>query len=181
MASRQIDRLDVDEFLHAKATMFAAIARVLDPAEGHIRVSSPERVDADHASVEVIVSQLQRAFFVLGKYAAAQTIAALVRDAHGIFVVSGADHSGHRSKDFIVIGGHTGGDVDQHSGRIIGTDAIRRFSAAKCFGPLGNAIVDLSRDGIELAFARQWAKLAAIVGGIGDVPYDVEIRASGAA
>lgn len=77
--SGQEDRLHIDEFLDAKAAMLASVARILNPTERHVRIHSPEGVDADHAGIKVVACQLEGAVLVLGKDPAIQTIAACVR------------------------------------------------------------------------------------------------------
>merc|ERR1711974_36123 len=109
----QENRLGVGEFLHAESAMLTPIAGIFHPAKGHIRISSPEGVDADHACVEMLSRELQGAVLVLREYPAAQTVAAVIRETHRVFIILCTDDRRDGSEDFIVKRRHTGFESDR--------------------------------------------------------------------
>ena len=94
-------------------------------------------------------------FFIRAEDAAAQTIAAVIGNAHRVFVILRPDNRGDGSEDFIVIGWHARLDLGQYGCGIIGTCAVGHFATAKHLGALLNTLFHLIADGFELLLARQ--------------------------
>ena len=114
----------------------------------------------------MLFRELQGAILILREYPAAQTVAAVIRQTHRVFVIFRADDRRDGPKDFIVKRRHTGFEVGQNGCGIIGPRTVRDLATAQHLGPFINAFFHLIAHGLELVLAGQRAQLNVFVGRI---------------
>src|SRR4051794_39449423 len=96
--------LDVGELTDPERRAFAAIARMLDPAERHARVGADVFVDEAQARVELLGGDPTAAVDVAGEHPRAEAEFAGIRDPDGVGFVLGGDDRGDRPEHFLVMG-----------------------------------------------------------------------------
>src|SRR3954453_22568632 len=97
--------LDVDELANAEDAAFAAVARMLDSAEGRARVGTDVLVDEAHAGFELLGRDAPAAVEVRCEHARAEPELAGVGDADRVRFVVGGDDRRDGAEHFLVMGG----------------------------------------------------------------------------
>ena len=124
-----LHRLDVDELADAEAGAFAAVARVLDPAEGlrgSERTLSLTKLMPASSSSAAMRSPRARS---RGQHARAEAELAGVGDADRLGLVGRLDDRRDRTEHLLVVRGLAGPHVGEHRRRIPGTRPIRDLAA----------------------------------------------------
>src|SRR5258706_15857883 len=157
----QLQRFILQKLLEAEDPGFAAVARLLEAAEGRVHVEGAA-VDVDLAGADAARDAL-RARFVLGPHRAREAVGAVVGDADRVFLVLVGNDGEHRPEDLLLGDAHAVLHLAEHRGPHVvaaGRHALRRFGAAReQLGAFLLALLDVTAHALELRLRSKRSEL----------------------
>src|SRR5207249_141692 len=151
-SSLELQRLVLEKFLEAVDAGLAAVARLLEAAEGRVHVEGAA-VHVHLPGADAARDAL-RARVVPGPHRARQAVHRVVGDAHRVFLVLVGNDGQHRAEDFLAGDGHVVPHSAEHGGlHVVAArrHALGRLGAAREeFGALLQAFPDVAAHALEL-------------------------------